>query len=68
MPFKFIEDIAIADVAFEATGKNLDELFKSAAQAVIESMANPKTVKPVISKKIKKKAKDIVDRSHICFT
>ncbi len=59
MPFKFIEDIAIADVAFEATGKNLDELFKSAAQAVIESMANPKTVKPVISKKIKKKAKDI---------
>jgi SHS2 domain-containing protein len=59
MPFKFIEDIAIADVAFEATGKDLNELFKSAAQAVIESMANPKTVKPVVTKKFKKKAKTI---------
>ncbi len=59
MPFKFIEDIAIADVAFQATGKNLTELFQSAAQAVIESMANPKTVKPVIKKEIKKKEKDV---------
>ncbi len=58
MPFKFIEDIAIADVAFEATGKNLTELFQSAAQAVIESLANPKTVKPDIVKEIKMKNKD----------
>jgi SHS2 domain-containing protein len=59
MPFKFIEDVAIADVAFEATGKDLNELFKSAAQAVIESMANTKTIKPTIKKEIKKKAKKI---------
>ena len=59
MPFKFIEDIAIADVAFEATGKNLSELFESAAKATIESMANPKTVKQKIKKTIKKKAKNI---------
>ncbi len=59
MPFRFIEDIAIADVAFEATGKNLTELFTSAAQAVIESMANPKTVKPIIVKEIKKKEKTV---------
>ncbi len=59
MPYKFIEDIAIADVAFEATGKNLTELFQSAAQATIESMANTKTVKAVIVKKIKKKAKTV---------
>lgn len=59
MPFTFREDIALADVAFEATGKNLNELFESAAQAVIESMANPKTVKPAIVKEIKKKETDI---------
>jgi len=59
MPFKFVEDIAIADVAFEATGKDLNELFQSAAQAVIESLANPKTVKAVIVKKIKKKEKTV---------
>ncbi len=59
MPFKFVEDIAIADVAFQATGKDLTELFQSAAQAVIESLANPKTVKPAIAKEIKKKEKDV---------
>ncbi len=59
MPFKFIEDIAMADVAFEATGKNLNELFESAAKATIESLANPKTVKAKIKKTIKKKAKTI---------
>ncbi len=59
MPFKFIEDVAIADVAFQATGKNLNELFESAAKAVIASMANPKTVKAKIKKTIKKKAKNI---------
>ena len=59
MPFKFIEDIAIADVAFEATGKNLKELFESAAKAAIESMADPKTVKSKIKKTFRKKAKDI---------
>ncbi|MCX6708593.1 MAG: archease [Candidatus Woesearchaeota archaeon] len=59
MPFKFVEDIAMADVAFEATGKTLKELFESSASAAIESMANPKTVKPKIKKTFKKKAKDI---------
>ncbi len=59
MPYKFIEDVAIADIAFEATGKDLAELFQSAARAVIESMANTKTVKPAIKKEIEKKAKDI---------
>ncbi|HLF54848.1 MAG TPA: archease [Candidatus Nanoarchaeia archaeon] len=59
MPYKFIEDVAIADIAFEATGKDLAELFQSAAQAVIESMANTKTVKPAVKKEIEKKAKDI---------
>ena len=59
MPFKFVEDVTIADVAFEARGKDLTELFKSAAQAVIESMANPKTVKPAIVKEVKKKEKSV---------
>lgn len=59
MPYKFIEDISIADVAFRATGKNLNELFQSAAEAVIESMANPETIKPEIVKKIKKKEKNV---------
>ncbi len=34
MAYRFLDDIAIADVAFEATGKSLDELFESAAMAL----------------------------------
>ena len=59
MGFEFKDDVAIADIAFQATGKDLNELFTSAAQAVIESLANPKTVKPHISITIEKKADDV---------
>lgn len=38
MPYKFLEDIAIADVAFEATGKTLRELLESSALAVTNTM------------------------------
>lgn len=38
MPYKFLEDAAIADVAFEARGKTLRELFESAALAVTGTM------------------------------
>ena len=42
MPFRFIEDIAIADIAFEAEGKTLAELFESAGLAVESTMTgNP---------------------------
>lgn len=52
MGYKFLEDIAIADIAFEATGKDLDELFESAASAVESSMANIKKIKPKIKREI----------------
>lgn len=38
MPYKFFEDVAIADVAFEATGKTVEEMFESAALAVTNTM------------------------------
>lgn len=38
MPYIFLENVAIADVAFEATGKTLDEMFESAALAVTKTM------------------------------
>ena len=50
MPYKFIEGLTTADVAFEATGKSLKELLESAALALFDIMADPKKVK----KKIKK--------------
>jgi len=42
--YKFLEDVAIADIAYEAYGKDLNELFENAAFAVFELSANLETV------------------------
>lgn len=38
MPYRYLEDLATADVAFEATGGSVEELFRSAAEAVTCAM------------------------------
>ncbi len=38
MPYEFLEDVAIADIAFHAWGSDLEELFKAAGDAVINTM------------------------------
>lgn len=42
--FRFLDDVAIADLAFDASGDSLQELFYGATCAVIEAMAEPTTV------------------------
>ena len=42
--FRFLEDIALADIAFEATGDSIQALFQGATQALLEIMADPLTV------------------------
>ena len=44
--YKFLEDVAIADIAYEAYGKNLNELFENAALAIFELSAEIKTIEP----------------------
>ncbi|MEM7813538.1 MAG: archease [Candidatus Aenigmatarchaeota archaeon] len=50
--FKFLEEIATADVAFEAYGSSEAELFENAALAVEETMVRTADVKAKIKKKI----------------
>lgn len=38
MSYEFLEDIAIADIAFRAWGEDLEELFKTAGDATINTM------------------------------
>lgn len=38
MPYRYLENIAIADVAFEAWGETLEELFMAASDATVRSM------------------------------
>ncbi|MEK6981535.1 MAG: archease [Candidatus Micrarchaeota archaeon] len=40
MPYKFFDDVAIADVAFLATGKTIEEMFESAGQATTNTMVS----------------------------
>lgn len=53
MPFKFLEKIAIADIAFEVTAPTLDKLFEDAGMAASDIMVNPKTVKSKMKKTLK---------------
>lgn len=38
MSYEFLEDIAIADIAFRAWGENLEEVFKAAGDATVNAM------------------------------
>src|SRR5437763_7222659 len=38
MPYRYLEEIGTADIAFEATGRDLPELFRDAADATINVM------------------------------
>lgn len=44
LKYKFLEDVALADIAYEAYGKDLNEVFENAAAAIFELTAELKTV------------------------
>ncbi|MEK6923387.1 MAG: archease [Nanoarchaeota archaeon] len=57
-PYKFLKNSVTADIAFEATGKTLNEVFKNCAMALMDTMVDMKTVKPRLKKPIRLRAKD----------
>jgi len=59
LKYKFLEEVAIADVAFESYGKTLRELFTNTAEALYETMAETKTVEPLEKRTISLRNKDI---------
>jgi len=52
MKYKYLEDVSIADIAFLAEGKNLEETFQAAALATTEAMVDMKTLKNKVKKEI----------------
>jgi SHS2 domain-containing protein len=47
MPYRYLEEIGTADIAFEATGRDLPELFTAAADATTNVMiANIEAIQP----------------------
>ncbi len=37
MPYKFIDGVTVADIAFEASGRTIEEMFESAANALMNT-------------------------------
>jgi SHS2 domain-containing protein len=47
MPYRYLEDIAIADVAFEAWGDTVEEMFVAASNATVNTMVSDlATIRP----------------------
>jgi SHS2 domain-containing protein len=59
--FRFLEDIALADSAFEARGSTPSELFTAAAMAVIETLADPQTVAPALTRNVTRDSPSLPD-------
>lgn len=57
--YRFLENIATADIAFEAFGENLDEVFENSAEALTAVMVDPKDVKSLKDHELKIKKKGI---------
>jgi SHS2 domain-containing protein len=50
--FRFLEDVALADCAVEIEGRDLDDLFETAAAALAELMVDPATVGVTVDRTI----------------
>ncbi len=59
LPHRFLPDVALADVAFEASSETLDGLFEECARALTEIMVDPRTVAPKERKTIRLTSEDL---------
>lgn len=61
MKYKFFEDVAIADICFEAYGKDLCELFENSALALESVMVDLNSLRRIIKRVIVFKKKTLKD-------
>ena len=59
MTFRFLPDVALADVAFEAESDTVDGLFDSCARAVTDIMVDPKTLGTSVKRKFALSSPDL---------
>ena len=57
--YRFLEGLVTADLAFEATGKDLNQLFKNAALAMFSAQAKLSSITPKITKRIRLEHEDL---------
>jgi SHS2 domain-containing protein len=50
--YRFVEDVAIADCAIDLEGRDLDDLFDTAAEALARLMVDPATVSTTVERTV----------------
>jgi SHS2 domain-containing protein len=59
LPYKFLPDVALADVAFQAESHTVNGLFELCAQAMTDIMVDPKTLSKKVSRAFSIKSDDL---------
>jgi SHS2 domain-containing protein len=58
LTFRYLPDVALADIAFEAESTSMGGLFESCADAVTDIMVDPATLSPTDSKEVSLTSED----------
>ncbi len=59
MPFRYLPDVALADIAFEAESDTVDGLFETCALAITDIMVDPKTLRNTTQREISFVSEDL---------
>jgi len=59
MTFRFLPDVALADVAFVAESDTVDGLFRSCALAITDIMVDPKTLRSRVRREFSLRSPDL---------
>ena len=59
MPFRFLPDVALADVAFEAESDSVDGLFETCGMALTDIMVDPGTLGATAERRVSLDSEDL---------
>jgi len=59
MPFRFLPDVALADIAFEAESNSVDGLFETCALAITDIMVDPKTLRTTAKRRLSLRSENL---------
>jgi len=59
MTYRFLPDVALADIAFEACSDSVDGLFETCGLAIADIMVDPKTLRTTTERKLSLQAENM---------
>ena len=59
MPYRFLPNVAIADIAYEVRSRKMDGIFEGAAIALTEVMVDRRSIRPRLKREVRVTAEDI---------